>query len=437
MIQGFLRVSLYVLVVLLPMILALIFGAKDKNILWNLSRGSALTAIAILALQAVLAARIKWISRAFGFDIVIRYHRNISIFACCLLLLHPILLVLGGAGWSLVYGGSLFVWFGKIALVLVLANVLISVYQTRMNLKFERWRIFHDVVSPLLLVLAFVHSWYVGIDLQAAPMQILWVLLLGAAAMVFLYHRFMRPWRLARNPYEVTEVNQEAGKVWTIKLSPPRGRSIFKYIPGQFQFIKFLRGRGLPEEEHHWTISSSPSQKEYLSSTIKALGDFTSTIGETEPGDKAVVHAPFGRFSYLFYPEEKELIFIAGGIGITPLMSMLRYMRDKRETLPVTLLYGNPDRESIVFYHELQDIEREGYPPLKVVHVLQNPEEGWTGETGYIDKEKIKKYCGENLSQKGFYVVGPPVLIDKSIQNLRALGVEDSRIHMEIFSFLD
>jgi len=437
MIQGWLRIVLYVFVVALPLILSLIFGPPDRNILWNIARGFALTAVTILALQSLLAARLKWITKAFGFDIVIRYHRNIAIFACCLLLFHPLLLIAGGAGWSLIYKGGLFVWLGKAALVLVILNVFTSVYQTRMNLKFERWRFFHDVLSPALLVLAFIHSWYAGTDLRALPLRILWVLLLGAAGAVFVYHRFIRPRLLARSPYKVTEVQQEAGKVWTVKLEPPGEKNVFDYVPGQFQFIKFLRDRGLPEEEHHWTISSSPSQKQYVSSTIKELGDFTATIGDTRPGDKAVVHAPFGRFSYLFYPEEKDLVFIAGGIGITPLMSMLRYMRDNKSALPVTLLYGNPDRDSIVFHEELREIEQGEFPSLGVVHVLQEPGEEWQGESGFIDKEKIQKYCGDNISRKGFYVVGPPVLIEKTVRNLRGLGVRDSRIHMEIFSFLD
>lgn len=435
--QGTLRVALYVFIVILPLILALLFGYADDNLLFNIARGFALTAITILALQVVLAARFKWITRVFGFDIVIRYHRNISIFAVCLLLLHPLLFLIGGAGWSLVYGGDIFIWLGKAALFLVLLNVITSVFQTRLKLKFERWRFFHDIISPALLVLAFIHSWKVGSDLYAFPLRLLWVVLFGAAVLIFAYHRFIRPWLLARHPFEVSEVKQEAGKVWTVLLSPPPGGKIFDYVPGQFQFIKFLRNRGLPEEEHHWTISSSPSQKSHVSSTIKELGDFTSTIGETKPGDKAVVHAPFGRFSCLFHPEEKELVFIAGGIGITPVMSMLRYMRDTQSSVPVTLLYGNPDRKSVVFYEEIEEIEQGGSPSLKVVHVLQNPEEGWTGETGFIDLEKIREHCGENIFEKGFYVVGPPVLIEKSIQNLHELGVDDKRIHMEIFSFLD
>jgi ferredoxin-NADP reductase len=267
-------------------------------------------------------------------------------------------------------------------------------------------------------------------------MRALWIVLFGTAISVFVYHRFIRPWRLSRRPYEVTEVKTEAENVWTVKMSPGRQKR-FDYIPGQFQFITFLRNRGLPEEEHHWTISSSPTQEGFVASTIKALGDFTSTIGETRPGDKAVIHAPFGRFSYLFHPDEKELVFIAGGVGITPLMSMLRYMRDKKESIPVTLLYGSPDRKSVVFYDELRDMERGDFPNLKFIPVLENPEKDWTGESGYIDKDMIQKHVDTSKERTGFYLVGPPPLLYKTIDNLHALGIKDKRIHMEVFSFLD
>jgi predicted ferric reductase len=437
MVRGSVRISLYALIVILPLGLALLGGRSGAPFLWNLARGCALSAFGILALQAVLAARLQWLNRPFGYDIVIRFHRNMSLFAGGLLLLHPVLLILGGAGLSLIYSGSLFIWLGKIALVLVVLNLLVSVYQTRLKLKFERWRNLHDLVGPAILLFAFVHSWVVGKHLQNVPLRVFWVVLLGTSVMAFVYHRLLRPRLLARKPYEVTDVRREAEKAWTVKLAPPRGGRIFDYVPGQFHFVKFLRGRGLPEEEHHWTIASSPAQREFLSSTIKELGDFTATIGETRAGDRAVVHGPFGRFSYVFHPEEKDLVFIAGGIGITPFMAMLRHMRDTGSAIRVTLLYGNPDRDSIVFRDELGEIERGGHPSLKVVHVLERPGEGWTGESGYIDREKIVKYGGQDLSGKAFYVVGPPVLIEKTIGTLRDLGVPDARIRLEIFSFLD
>jgi len=149
-----------------------------------------------------------------------------------------------------------------------------------------------------------------------------------------------------------------------------------------------------------------------------------------------VIHAPFGRFSNVLHPDEKSLVLIAGGIGITPMMGMLRYMRDMKSDIPVVLLYANRREEDIVFKAELEDIKKGGHPALRVVHVLSKPGETWKGETGFIDRERIKKYC-EDLNGKGFYVCGPPGLVENTVKNVRDLGVSDRYIHIEIFSFLD
>ena len=220
-------------------------------------------------------------------------------------------------------------------------------------------------------------------------------------------------------------------------MAPPQGESIPAYAPGQFHFLTFYRKADLPVEEHHWTISSSPAQKEYVSSTIKALGDFTSTIGLTKKGDRVSVHGPFGRFSYVFHPEEKDLVFIAGGIGITPLMSMLRHMKDTRDERAVILLYANRTPSDIVFREELSEIEKGEFPALNTVHVLSRAGEHWSGEKGYIDKEKIEKYCGVQAGDKSYYVCGPPGMLSTVTATLKELGVPDSRIRIEIFSFLD
>jgi ferredoxin-NADP reductase len=174
-----------------------------------------------------------------------------------------------------------------------------------------------------------------------------------------------------------------------------------------------------------------------VSSTIKALGDFTSTMGQTRVGDRAAVHGGFGRFSYVLYPKERDLVFIAGGIGITPLMSMIRHMQDTRDTRQVLLLYANKDQSGIVFSRELSEIEAGGHPSLRVVHVLGSPGPGWKGETGFVDEEKILRLCGDDLDGKIFYVCGPSGLIDAVLDALTGLGVEDYRIRIEIFSFLD
>lgn len=423
----------------LPAIGASLYGEPGQTVLIQLGRNSALLGFMIIILQVFLAARIKWIERPFGLDIVLRFHRNMGIFALFLFIAHPFLLAAGSGSRVLILGIDVpwYIWLGRITLAILLINIFLSTYQGALNLKFEIWRAVHDVLSPLIIALAFIHSFAVGSDLGLAGMRILWIILLITAVLLFAYHRIIRPHILKRHPYEVVEVIPEAKDVWTIKLSPPQGKEIYEYLPGQFHFITFYRGRNLPVEEHHWTISSSPSKKEFVSSTIKALGDFTSTVGETRVGDKAAVHGAFGHFSYLFYPGERDLVFIAGGIGITPLMSMIRHMQDMRDDRNVLLFYANQREDQIVFRDELLKIGNGGYPRLHVVHVVSKPDKGWAGETGYVSQDKIIKYCGTDLGGKSFYLCGPPGMIMAVGSALTEMGVSGERIRTEIFSFLD
>ena len=292
-------------------------------------------------------------------------------------------------------------------------------------------------MAPALLVLVFLHSWFAGDDLKLPSMQVLWVFMLLLATWMFVYHKFLRPARLRSQAYRVEDVHQETENVWTVKLVPPEGRTIEDYLPGQFHFLTFFRGPGLPVEEHHWTISSSPAQKDFVSSTIKAVGDFTSTIGQTRPGDTAAVHGPFGRYSYRRHPEERDLVFLAGGIGITPLMAMLRHMQDTKDNRSIMLLYANRRENQILFRQELDQIAGGKYPDLTVVHVLSRPDGDWAGETGHVDRERIEKYCGRNLDQKVFYVCGPLQMAEGLIATLLKMGVSEKQVRREIFTFLE
>ncbi|MBI4772687.1 MAG: ferric reductase-like transmembrane domain-containing protein [Deltaproteobacteria bacterium] len=433
------RLVLYTGLVSLPVVLAALLDVEPKRFASELGKHCALMAFVILILQFVMAARIQWIERAFGFDILIRFHKRMAVFAGFLLLAHPLLLAAGGGGWRLLVGLDLpwVIWLGKATLLILLLNICLSSFQRSFGVKFEKWRLGHDIGGPLIIAMAFTQSWVVGHDLRPAGMKALWVVALVSAICLFVYHVLVRPRRLKRQAYRVIDVQPETEDVWTVRMSPPEGRPIYRYLPGQFHFVTFYRNRNLPVEEHHWTISSSPTEEDYVSSTIKASGDFTSTMGRTKVGDRAAVHGAFGRFSYVLHPEENDLVFVAGGIGITPLMSMLRHMRDTQDTRSVLLVYANREKSRIVFRKELSEIEAGGHPRLKVVHVLSRPNEGWQGETGHVDGEKIERLCGEDLGEKTFYVCGPPPMLKAVVAALKNMHVRDKRIRVEIFSFLE
>jgi len=438
MIGGLSRIILYLLIVVLPVLLTVQPG-EPGGIMIDAGRHLALAGFMILVLQFLIASRIKWIERPFGLDILIRFHKFIAVGALCLLLIHPLLLTRGEAGWQLIFGLDMpwFIWAGRAALILLIGLVLISIYQSRIGLSFEKWRLGHNIFAPVILVLIFIHSWFAGSDLQLLSMQVLWVSAFFLGAAVFVYHRMLRPMFLRRHPYSVQEVRREIDDVWSVKMTPPEGRAVYDYLPGQFHFLTFFRDPGLPVEEHHWTISSSPARKDSITSTIKAVGDFTSTMGQTKPGDTVAVHGPFGRFSYMFHPEDRDLVFLAGGIGITPIMAMLRHMRDTKDPRSVILMYANRRKDQIVFRDELDEIAKGKHPDLTLVHVLSRPEDDWSGETGHLNRKKIEKYCGTDLGGKSFYVCGPLKMADALISTLQDMGVPQRKIRREIFSFLD
>jgi predicted ferric reductase len=292
------------------------------------------------------------------------------------------------------------------------------------------WRRIHTVVAFLLLGLAFLHSSALGTDLQSKTARLVWTLLPLIAASAWLYGRLVRPWLLRRNFYRVVSIAAEAPQVWTLTLKAPTDRPL-RYAPGQFQFLRPYRSSVLTEE-HPFSIASSPSPDGRISLTIKQCGDFTSTIGRFKPGDLVAVDGPFGRFSHVFHQDSDNLVFIAGGIGITPLMSMLRYMRDRREPRRVLLVYANRSAEDIVFRKELEQIESSGFPALTTIHILSRPPADWVGPSGRLDTAFLESLCG-GFSGKAFFICCPPLMASGLIRGLTNAGVGPERIHADYF----
>lgn len=395
----------------------------------------AIVGFTLLALQFVLAARLSWVEGPFGLDVLVRFHRAMALVAVALLGAHPLLMA-AGSGWGLLTRWRVhwYLWVGRVGLLMLLLHVGSGLLRSMLPWAHEVWRQWHNALAFTLLGLGFVHSLAIGDDLRSAAGRVMWAGLLTTAVAAWLYSRVLRPWWThsgrGKHLFRVAAVKAEAPRVWTISLEPVGKR--FAYAAGQFGFFR-IHSRLIGASEHPFTIASSPARQAGISLTIKESGDFTKNIRLVQPGDYATVHGPFGHFSYTLHRDERDLVFVAAGVGITPLISMLRYMVDLREPRRVLLVYASRTPADILFQDELRAIEAAGVPSLRVVHLLSDPPAEWVGESGRLDADRLMQLSG-GPANKAFYLCCPPAMMQALVQGLRRYHVSTARIHADYFS---
>lgn len=223
----------------------------------------------------------------------------------------------------------------------------------------------------------------------------------------------------------VYEIIKRTPDVKSFRFRRPQG---FDYDPGQFLFVTILsEGKKITK---HFTISSSPTEKEFIEFTKKITDhEFSVALDMLKIGDWAYLDAPYGNFT--FKGEYPRVGMITGGIGITPLRSMIKYCTDKGMNSRITFLYGNRNEESIVFKEELESMEKLNQH-LRVIHTLSQPGDVWKGRRGHIDAQMVKEEIPD-YKECVFYVCGPPSLVTGSIEILRTLRIQDAMIHSENF----
>ena len=167
--------------------------------------------------------------------------------------------------------------------------------------------------------------------------------------------------------------------------------------------------------------------------TIKALGDFTSTISDIRPGERAYLDGPYGAFSVDRY-KAAGCVFVAGGVGITPVISMLRTLADRGDERPLLLIYGSKDWDSITFREELDELKKR--LNLQVEHLLTDPPPGWPGESGRVTAEVLGRLIPRDRNIRQYYVCGPDPMMDSVEAALTRLGVSLANIESERYNFI-
>ena len=185
------------------------------------------------------------------------------------------------------------------------------------------------------------------------------------------------------------------------------------------------------ELKKHFTISSSPTETDFIEFTKKLTGSpYSISLNTLQLNDKVKIEAPYGSFT--LNQKFKDIAMLSGGIGITPLRSICKYVNDLHLENSIILLYGNNTVEDIVFREELDQLQEEN-SRLKVVHTIAKPPENWQGYTGYIDAQMIEKEMPD-YKRRVFYTCGPPAMVKAMTGLLTKLNLPSEQIKIENFS---
>ncbi len=244
-------------------------------------------------------------------------------------------------------------------------------------------------------------------------------------------NRLVQALHPSRMILEVAEVIIETASTKTYRLRRIDQPELPPFRPGQYIEI-FLQIKDV-HTSRAYSISSPPAV-DYLDITIKDNpGGFVAPylLENLKVGDKVDASGPFGHFYYEPLIDGKDLVFIAGGSGITPFMSMIRWMLATNQHLNIDLIYGCRLKDDVIFGKELALLNRR-IKTFKYALVVSEPPDGYRGNKGYISAEIIKKRIGD-VKGKTFYLCGPAAMYDHVLPELEKLGVPEYKIKRELY----
>ena len=386
-------------------------------------------AFALIVVECVLVARLHSVSAPFGTDVLMLFHRYMGIAALAFLVAHAALL------WphdlaSLRTNRAL--QCGVIASGAAAVVVASSVHRGRLRLGYESWLRLHRLLVLAVAGAMLGHVLAVDRYSHATGVRVATVGYVALLVAVLVGCRLARPALLQRRPWEVVDNRAEEGDTRTLVVRPV-GHPGIAFEPGQFAWL--ITGRSpFVIEQHPMTISSSSElgPDRSISFSVKALGDWSrSVVPDLAPGARVFVDGPFGAFTIDRAPAQ-GFVLVAGGIGITPMRSILLSMRDRGDPRPVLLVYAARNRRRAPFLDELRALE--GELDLRVVLVFEEPEPG--SECGFVTRDLLARHLPERHALMQFFLCGPGPMLDVVERALGELGVPADRVHTERFDLV-
>ena len=436
--HALLLIPLYLCVVLAPLALAWT-GARPARPLWDeLASGAGLLAFSIILVEFVLSGRFQAISRRIGMDVTMRFHQLLARTALVLALLHPFLYqspFSPARPWDPTRQETLTADLeslatGILSWVLLGAFVALSIGRDRIGYRYESWRLMHGLGAVLIAALALHHALSAGRYSADPVLAATWMTMFALAVATLGFVYVVRPLSQRRRPWRVREIRRIALKTWGLTIEPV-GHTGIDYAAGQFVWLN-VGESPFSLHENPFSIASAPSSGPALEFVIKELGDFTGALGDIRPGERASIDGPHGALT-VEHRREKGFTLIAGGVGVAPLLGILRQLQSDGDPRPTMLIYGNRVADQIVAGEELQRM-RDAHG-TEIRHVLSEPPPDWPGEVGMIDAALLSRLFRDEMKDWLFVLCGPAAMMETVEDALIELGVPASQILSERFQY--
>ncbi|MCA9349249.1 ferric reductase-like transmembrane domain-containing protein [Candidatus Saccharibacteria bacterium] len=422
-------------------------GAEFSN--WygafsSLGKIFALVGFVLYAINLLLAVRRRWLENLFqGLNRVYIAHHITGGIALAFLVFHPFFLAIRYIDFKLfqTFGdAALFLWPRAVdtslsylevqdaisinaGIIAFWGLVVLLILTFFVKLPYRLWLFTHRFLG-VAFVFSILHLVTISSDTTQSNMLKWYLIIWGIIGMgAFLYRTVFGNVFVRRVPYKVSKVFVD-DSMTRLELEPMAGKLPFK--PGQFVFIRFLWSQqdGVIPEAHPFSIASGETE-DGLRLYVKALGDFTAEIQKLHEGTVAEVEGAFGRFVPARYGTTPQ-VWIAGGIGVTPFLSMARSMQQIPQQ--IYLIYSVKTRSEMVETHVLAEFLPKHYHNFKFIPFVVDEQDGAFLSADFIEKNT------DGLMNKEIFICGPPPMMKSLREQIRAKGVKNRKIHSEEFT---
>lgn len=424
---------------LLPLFLAFGRGVAPLDVWERAGAALGMVALVAMAIQFVTSGRFEAVSGRLGIDKIMAFHKVAAWWVLIAIVLHPLAYVLPTWADDPALGAERLTAYltvphyrsGVVALAALLMLVLTSVLRDRLPWRYEIWRATHLVLGLVAVGGGLHHAVTTGRFSAVGPVHGFWwaVGLSVLAVMAVLYG-----WRWAmlhRHPWRLSTVTKLADRMWELDIQPGANTATPGYSAGQFVWITEGKRR-FPLFDHPFSIADNPARPG-ISLIIKEAGDFTKEIGSLAPGTPIGIDGPYGEFTLDQHPGD-AVVLLAGGVGIAPVMGILRDLVARRDPRPIRLAYAAGVPANFACLREIEAARQT--LDLKVMLISETDAVGWGGLVGRLSPDRLRDLVdGLDPHRTVALICGPGPMITAVSDGLLDLGFPMSKVVYERFDY--